>query len=73
MSKRSRWRCCDTVEFDWETIPQYMDQLDNHLGINVGNLIGHSAVRYYVMGDECQKRGATETRSRRCRMSCATA
>ena len=49
-----------TVEFDWETIPQYMDQLDNHLGVNVGNLIGHSAVRHYVMGDDCQKPGATE-------------
>jgi N-acyl-D-amino-acid deacylase len=49
-----------TVEFDWETIPQYMEQLDNHLGINVGNLIGHTAVRHYVMGDDCQKPGATE-------------
>jgi N-acyl-D-aspartate/D-glutamate deacylase len=49
-----------TVEFDWETIPQYMDQLDNHLGINIGNLIGHSAVRHYVMQDDCQKAGATE-------------
>jgi len=49
-----------TVEFEWETIPQYMDRLDQHLGINVGNLIGHSAVRHYVMGDDCQKPGATE-------------
>ena len=49
-----------TIEFDWETVPQYMDQLDNHLGINVGNLIGHTAVRHYVMGDDCQKPGATE-------------
>jgi len=49
-----------TVEFDWETIPQYMEHLDHHLGINVGNLIGHSAVRHYVMGDDCQKAGATE-------------
>lgn len=49
-----------TVEFDWETVPQYMEQLDNHLGINVGNLIGHTAVRHYVMGDDCQKPGATE-------------
>jgi N-acyl-D-aspartate/D-glutamate deacylase len=49
-----------TVEFDWETIPQYMEHLDHHLGINVGNLIGHSAVRHYVMGDDCQKSGATE-------------
>src|SRR5947209_7956128 len=26
-----------TVEFEWETVPQYMDRLDNHLGINVGH------------------------------------
>ncbi len=49
-----------TIEFDWESVPQYMDRLDNHLGINVGNLIGHTAVRHYVMGDDCQKPGATE-------------
>src|SRR5487761_275927 len=35
-----------TIEFDWETIPQYMDRLDRRLGINVGNLIGHTAVRH---------------------------
>ena len=50
----------DTVEFDWETIPQYMEKLDRRLGVNVGTLIGHSAVRYYVMGEDCQKRAATE-------------
>jgi N-acyl-D-aspartate/D-glutamate deacylase len=50
----------NTVEVDWETIPQYMDRLDQHLGVNVGNLIGHSAVRYYVMRDDCQKRTATD-------------
>jgi N-acyl-D-amino-acid deacylase len=50
----------NTVEVDWETIPQYMDRLDKHLGVNVGTLIGHSTVRYYVMGDDCQKRAATE-------------
>jgi N-acyl-D-amino-acid deacylase len=49
-----------TVDFDWETIPQYMDHLDKRLGINVGNLIGHTAVRHYVMRDDCQKPGATD-------------
>ncbi len=49
-----------TVDFSWETTAQYMDTLDQRLGVNVGTLIGHSAVRYYVMGDECQGRGATE-------------
>ena len=50
-----------TVDFSWETTGQYMDALDQQrLGVNVGTLIGHSAVRYYVMGDECQGREATE-------------
>ena len=50
----------NTIEVDWETFPQYMDRLDRHLGVNVGTLIGHTAVRYYVMGEECQKRAATD-------------
>jgi N-acyl-D-aspartate/D-glutamate deacylase len=41
-------------------VPQYLDQLDHHLGVNAGNLIGHTAVRHYVMGDDCQKRAATD-------------
>jgi N-acyl-D-amino-acid deacylase len=56
-----------TIEFDWESVPDYMERLDNHLGINVGNLIGHTAVRHYVMGDDCQKPGATEEQIRQMR------
>ena len=50
----------NTIEVDWETFPQYMDKLDRNLGVNVGTLIGHTAVRYYVMGDDCQTRAATD-------------
>src|SRR5437588_6176711 len=49
-----------TLEFTWEGFPEYLEQMDRNLGVNVGNLIGHTAVRYYVMGDECQKRTATD-------------
>ncbi len=49
-----------TVDFSWETTAQYMDALEHRVGVNVGTLIGHSAVRYYVMGDECQGREASE-------------
>jgi N-acyl-D-aspartate/D-glutamate deacylase len=49
-----------TLEFTWETFPQNLDNLDHHLGVNVGNLIGHTAVRYYVMDEDCQKRTATD-------------
>jgi N-acyl-D-amino-acid deacylase len=50
----------DTLEFTWETFPEYLEEMDHNLGVNIGNLIGHTAVRYYVMGDECQKRTATD-------------
>ena len=39
-----------TVNTTWETIPECMESLDKRLGVNVGNLIGHTAVRHYVMG-----------------------
>ena len=48
-----------TVDFSWETFPQYMDTLDGRLGLNVGTLIGHSPIRHYVMGEESQGRAAT--------------
>ena len=48
-----------TVDFSWETFAQYMDTLHGRMGVNVGTLIGHSAIRYYSMGDECQGREAT--------------
>jgi len=48
------------VTWSWETIPQYMDALDRRLGVNVACLIGHSAVRRYVMGEASQERHATD-------------
>jgi N-acyl-D-aspartate/D-glutamate deacylase len=48
LEKGTRWA--------WETIPQYLDALDRRLGLNVGVLIGHSAVRRYVLGDDSQER-----------------
>ena len=33
----------NTIEVDWETFPQYMERLDQNLGVNVGTLIGHTA------------------------------
>jgi len=50
-----------TVDVTWETIAEYMAALDRRLGVNVGNLIGHTAVRHYVMGNESQGRAASPT------------
>src|ERR1700694_1869173 len=49
----------NTVDVEWESIAQYMNRLEGRPGVNGGNFIGHSTVRYYVMGDESQKRTAT--------------
>jgi len=48
------------VNWSWETIPEYLNALDKKLGINVAALIGHSAVRRYVMGEASQERHATD-------------
>src|SRR5580704_6825265 len=45
-----------TIDMRWETIAEYMDTLDHRLGMNVGTLIGHTAVRHYVMGNDSQSR-----------------
>jgi N-acyl-D-aspartate/D-glutamate deacylase len=55
------------VPWSWETFPEYMGAIERRLGVNVGTLIGHSAVRLYAMGEECSARDATaaETESMR--------
>jgi len=47
------------VPFTWESFPEYLDHIRPGLGINVGALVGHSALRYYVMGAASQERVAT--------------
>ena len=47
------------VPFTWESFPEYLDHIRGNLGINVGALIGHSALRLYVMGAASQERAAT--------------
>ena len=48
------------VPFTWESFGDYMDHVRPGLGINVGALVGHSALRFYVMGKESQDRVATD-------------
>ena len=47
------------VPWCWETFPEYLDFIRGKLGVNVGALIGHSAIRAYVMGKASQERAAT--------------
>ncbi|MGZ8734246.1 MAG: N-acyl-D-amino-acid deacylase family protein [Acidimicrobiia bacterium] len=40
------------VKWDWETFADYLDRLDGNIGVNAGFLVGHCALRRYVMGEE---------------------
>ena len=48
------------LPWDWETFPQYLDSLDRGLGINAVSQVGHSTLRYYVMGPDAIKRKSTD-------------
>jgi N-acyl-D-amino-acid deacylase len=48
------------VPFKWESFSEYLDFIRPELGINVAALVGHSALRWYVMGAESQERVATD-------------
>ena len=47
------------VEWSWESVPQYLETIDRELGVNVGSLIGFSAVRRHVMGEAAYSAIAT--------------
>src|SRR4029434_8942859 len=48
------------VPWNWESFPQYMGAIGQRLGVNVGTLVGHSAIRLYAMGEQCSDRPATD-------------
>jgi N-acyl-D-amino-acid deacylase len=49
------------IRWEFETFREYLDALDRlPLWVNVAPLIGHSAVRQYVMGDAAWERAATD-------------
>ncbi|HEV8296545.1 MAG TPA: amidohydrolase family protein [Acidimicrobiales bacterium] len=50
------------VPWGWESYAQYRDALSaSGLGVNVQALVGHTALRMYVMGDDAWERAATAT------------
>ena len=50
------------LPWNWEHYGQYLDMLEGlKPSLNVAGLVGHSAVRYYVMGDRSFDEQATDT------------
>ena len=48
------------VPWTWETFGEYLDALDGRIGVNAGFLVGHCALRRYVMGADAIGGKATE-------------
>jgi N-acyl-D-aspartate/D-glutamate deacylase len=40
------------VPYDWRSFGEYLDRVDGNLAVNAGFLVGHSALRRVVMGDD---------------------
>src|SRR6185312_6979222 len=47
------------VDWKWETFGDYLDLLDGRIGLNAGFLVGHCALRRYVMGEDAIGKEAT--------------
>ena len=48
------------VPWSWHTTAEYLDELEGNVGVNVGVMVGHSAIRRLVMGAEATERTATD-------------
>jgi N-acyl-D-aspartate/D-glutamate deacylase len=48
------------LSWSWRTFGEYLDEMDRPLGPNVISLVGHSSLRYSVMGDASYERAATD-------------
>ena len=40
------------IDWDWTTFAEYLDRLEGNLGVNAGFLVGHCAIRRWVMGSD---------------------
>jgi len=47
------------VPWGWETFGEYLDRLDGRIGVNAGFMVGHCALRRYVMGADAVGHEAT--------------
>jgi N-acyl-D-aspartate/D-glutamate deacylase len=52
------------VPWDWKTFGEYLDRLEGRTAVNAGFLVGHSAIRKFVMGDDARQ-PATEAQIER--------
>ncbi|MDA8044444.1 MAG: D-aminoacylase [Actinomycetota bacterium] len=44
------------IDWSWETFAEYLDRLEGRIAVNAGFLVGHCALRRYVLGPEATER-----------------
>ncbi len=49
----------ESGEWDWTSFAQYLDRVDQGLAVNAGFLVGHSAIRRAVMGNDATRSEAS--------------
>ncbi len=49
----------ESLEWRWSSTAEYLKALDERPGVNVGSMVGHNAIRQYVMGEDSTEREAT--------------
>jgi N-acyl-D-aspartate/D-glutamate deacylase len=47
------------IDWSWESFAQYLDGLEGRMAVNAGFLVGHCALRRYVLGPEATEREST--------------
>ena len=48
------------IDWQWQSFPEYLDTLDTlPKGINVGAMVGHSALRRFALGEQASQRAST--------------
>ena len=50
----------ESVPYDWRSFGEYLDKIDGKTAVNAGFLVGHSAIRRCVMGDDAVGKPASE-------------
>ena len=48
------------VPWSWESFGEYLDALDGSIAVNAGFMVGHSALRRYVMGEDFSREATPE-------------
>ncbi len=61
------------TDWSWETVQDYFDRLDGKIAVNAGFLVGHCAIRRYVMGGEAIGNAADDATIDRMRAELARA